>query len=171
MKKNGFLAGLLEVLETVVIVFITVFVLTKFILLPCVVVGSSMESTLLDGDMGYSFIITKKINIKRFDICVIDTEGLSGDKLLVKRVIGLPNDLVEYKNNKLYINGEFVEENFLDDVYTEDLSIKLNDGEYYCLGDNRNISKDSRFYGPFEEERIKSTNYFVLYPFDRFGVK
>ena len=65
-----------------------------------------------------------------------------------------------------------VEEPFLEDnVNTTDLEIKLSENEYYCLGDNRNISRDSRYYGPFSSDIILSTHLFVLYPFKDIGFK
>ena len=81
-------------------------------------------------------------------------------------------DRIAYINNMLFINGEYVEEDFLsDDVYTNDFEITLGENEYFCLGDNRPVSKDSRYYGTFSKEEIKSTHFFVYYPFNRIGVK
>lgn len=129
-----------------------------------------MYPTLHDGDRGFSFIITRNINIERFDICVIDPDNI--DYLLVKRVIGLPGETIEYIDNKLYVNGQYIEEDFLnDDVYTNDFKVTLNENEYYCLGDNRGNSNDSRFYGAFLKEEIKSTKFFIYYPFNDFGVR
>lgn len=129
-----------------------------------------MYPTLQDGDRGFSFIITRNIAINRFDICVIDSK--KADKLIVKRIIGLPNEKVTYKDNKLYINDEYVEETFLgDDVYTEDFEVILGDDEYFCLGDNRSVSRDSRYYGAFNKAEIKSTDFFGYFPFSRIGAK
>ena len=69
------------------------------------------------------------------------------------------------------LSETLITEEFLDDVYTADFSITLNDDEYYCLGDNREISKDSRYYGPFSLKDIKSLGFIVIYPFNEFGVK
>lgn len=128
-----------------------------------------MYPTLHDGDKGFSFIITRNISINRFDICVIDPDDV--DYLLVKRVIGLPNETIEYKDNKLYVNGEYIKEDFLSNAYTYDFKVTLGEDEYYCLGDNRENSNDSRHYGAFSKDEIKSTKFFAYWPFSDFGMK
>ena len=156
-----------DVIDVVLTVLILTFILINFILMPVRVDGESMYNTLIDGDFGYSFVITKNLGIKRFDISIIDVE----DKLLVKRVIGLPNEKVSYYDNKLYINDEYIEEDFLNGAYTDDFEYYVGDNEYFCLGDNRQSSRDSRYYGPFNKDKIKATHIFVVWPFNRLGIK
>lgn len=165
-KKHSFIE---EIVETVVIVVLVCLLLFNFVMIPCQVEGRSMVPTLNENDHCYSFVITKNFGIDRFDICVIEEDET--DKLLVKRVIGLPNETIEYRDNKLFVDGEYIEEDFLSDTSTNDFSITLNNNEYFCMGDNRIVSKDSRFYGPFTKDNIISTNVFVVYPFEHFGVK
>lgn len=167
-KRNSILKDILEVIVSVIVL---TFILLKFVIMPCQVNGTSMVPTLQDGDFAYSFVCTRNIGINRFDICVVDTESVEKEKLLVKRVIGLPNEKLEYRDNKLYINDEYIVESFLNDKFTEDFVIQLKDDQYFCMGDNREVSKDSRFYGPFSKEDIKATKMFVIYPFSRLGVK
>ena len=169
MKKGSFLRDVLEVLIGSVIV---VFVLIKFVLIPCRVDGTSMLKTLYDGDFGYSFVLTKNLGIDRFDIVVVEIDGEDEDKLLVKRVIGMPGETIRYSDNRLYVNDEYMAEEFLNsDAYTEDFEVVLADDEYYCLGDNRGFSRDSRYYGPFYAEQFVASHLFVLYPLSHFGVK
>ena len=169
MKKKSFLRDLLEIAISVAVIS---FILIKFIIMPCQVHGSSMYPTLKDKERAYSFVITKSFGIDRFDICVVEPDLPDEEKLLVKRVIGLPNETVSYKNNQLFINGEYIEETFLgDDVDTEDFNYQLGKDEYFCLGDNREVSKDSRYYGPFTSKQILATNIFVIFPFSEFGVR
>ena len=83
----------------------------------------------------------------------------------------MPNEEVEYKDNVLYINGNKYEEDYIKDAVTEDFKVKLSNNEYYCLGDNRDVSKDSRYYGPFNYEDFKASHVLVLFPFEDFGFK
>ena len=148
---------------------IIVIILVNFVLMPCVVNGTSMFPTYKQGDFGYSFIISKTLGINRFDTVVIKVNNDNNEKLLVKRVIGMPNETIEYKDNKLYINGEYIEESFLKDTNTQDFKEKLGDNEYFCMGDNRSVSRDSRFYGAFNIKQIRSTHLLIIYPFSDFG--
>ena len=72
---------------------------------------------------------------------------------IIKRIIGLPNETIEYNNNQLYVNGKLVEERY-EVKNTEDFTITTKDNEYFVLGDNRAVSKDSRMLGNFNEKDI-----------------
>jgi len=166
MKKKSFL---LETIEFLLSSILIVFLLIKFILMPCVVSGGSMSPILSDGDFGYSFVVTRNLGIKRFDIVVI---RINEEKLLVKRVIGLPGETIAYKNNQLFVNGIQIDEDFLgENVLTQDMEVILSSDEYYCLGDNRQVSRDSRYYGPFKDKEILSSHLFVIYPFKDLGYR
>ena len=167
--------ALIDLVKTVVISFVVVFIITSFLFKPVRVDGSSMYPTLLDNSIGLAGIITKSDGISRFDVVTIYLEDK--DEYLVKRVIGLPNEKVEFIDNVLYIDGNNVDEDFLISkqesdflTYTENFSIQLSDNEYFCMGDNRLNSRDSREYGPFLLSQIKTEGLMILLPFDRFGV-
>ena len=150
----------------IAITVIVFFILTNFVFKISNVKGHSMEDSLHENDRCLSFYYDLN-NIQRFDIVVFN---VSSEKELVKRVIGLPNEEIEYKDNKLYVNGIYIEEEFLDnDAITSDFKVILKDNEYYCLGDNRTNSNDSRFYGPINKDSIVSSHIFRFYPFNRIG--
>ena len=157
-----------EVLPFVIVIAV-VLLFKFFIMTPVQVQGDSMEPTLNEGDILILNKVSYKLHgIKRFSIVVIDNDGTN----LIKRVIGLPGETVKVEDNKLYINGEFVEQDFLDEKQvTEDFEITLEDGYYFVMGDNRNVSLDSRSLGPFPKSKIKGTASFVIFPFNRFGGK
>ena len=83
-------------------------------------------------------------------------------------LIGLPGEKIEYKDNKLYINGEEIEDNFKANE-TADFTAETKENEYFVLGDNRKLSKDSRYLGNFKKENIIGKVDFRFYPFDKFG--
>ena len=156
-----------ELIPYVVIVLVVVLIRT-FIITPVRVNGESMEGTLHDGDI----LLLEKYDTdyERFDVIVAKYNG----EKLVKRVIGLPGDTVEYQNNILYINGEKVDESFTDEK-TEDFSLKqlgydkIPEGYYFIVGDNRDDSLDSRCLGLFKKDNIEGKVIFRIFPFNNFG--
>ncbi len=178
-KKNSAGHEVLSFIMDLVICMAVVLVVTNYVVTPVQVKGSSMYPTLEDSSLGFSDIIGYRISgIKRFDVVVVYLE--EKNEYLVKRVVGLPGETVSYKDGQLYINGEAVDEPFFDEDYKDSYGsafmsdvdpITLGDDEYYCLGDNRPHSSDSRYYGPFKKKDIRSKGIFIYWPFSDFGVK
>ena len=174
-----FLDDILDVLKTVVITSVVCLVIVNWFFMPIQVQGTSMNPQLLNKSLGFASIISKKVSgIQRFDIVVIKVDDNDN---LVKRVIGMPGDNIIYTDDTLIINGEIYTEDFLDPEYvksqltaggqfTKDFEYDVPEGEYFCLGDNRLVSQDSRAYGPFKEEQILAKGIFVIYPFKVFGI-
>lgn len=165
--KKWFKDLLKIVLSSIAIAFLVV----NLLFITVKVDGKSMYGTLKDKDYGISFIFTRNfLGINRFDIVTLKVENFNN--LLVKRVIALPNEIIEYKDNKLYINGTFVEQDFLSkDQLTEDFKYQLAEDEYFVMGDNRVASLDSRSFGPIKKSAIKTSGILILYPLSNFGVK
>lgn len=156
-----------EIKDYIFIILVVVLIRT-FIVTPAIVDGGSMDNTLENGQL---VLINKFIyrfdDINRFDIVVINND-VDSDKI-IKRVIGLPNEIIEYRDNILYINGKKVEAEigFID---TEDFIAKTGENEYFVLGDNRPISKDSRYFGSFKKDKILGRVTIRLFPFSKFGL-
>ena len=169
-KKNWFF----ELLPYIVILLLVIVIKTYFIS-PILVNGESMEPTLKDHDlMILNKFYYRNHEIKRFDIVVIYLE--EENEFLIKRVIGLPGEKIEYKNNKLYVNGKYVKENFkhmkTKDFTTKDISYEeIPDNKYLVLGDNRTNSIDSRILGYINEKDIEGKTSLIIFPFNRIGTK
>ena len=175
--KNGSIQ-VLEFLTDVVIVVGVVLLLQLHVFSLGQVFGRSMESTLIENQrvlvdkMSYRFT-----SPNRFDIVTVKFP--TEKEYWVKRVIGLPGEKIEYHNNQLYVNGVYVEEDFLDSrVVTTDFSTMkffaetdgvIPEGNYLVLGDNRNVSKDSRIVGTIQKKDILGIVRFSLFPLDRIG--
>ena len=164
--------GKYKELISYVIIIVTIILIRTFIATPVIVDGDSMKPNLLNNQV---LILYKlKHDYKRFDI-VVAVHKLNGEKEhLVKRVIGLPHEYVEYKDSKLYINKKEVKEPFID-VETADFALadlgylEIPEGYYFVVGDNRGDSSDSRILGLIPEDEIKGKIVFSVFPFKRFG--
>ena len=149
-----------------IIVIIIVLLIKAFIVTPIRVNGPSMLDTLEDKDIMILDEVSFKFKgLKRFDIVVVNYKN----EKIIKRVVGLPGETVEYKDNKLYINGEEVEEDFSHEVTANVDAIKIPKKHYYVMGDNRVNSTDSRIIGLISINDIKGTVDFRIFPFDKFG--
>jgi signal peptidase I len=154
--------------------FVIAFIIRSFFFTPIVVDGESMNPTLQDKDR---MVVTKIGEPKRFDIVVFHAPDGSN---YIKRVIGLPGDSIEYKNDVLYINGKVYNE-----PYLEKYKKRLNGGtltysftlketavgsdtvpkdSLFVMGDNRRQSNDSRDIGAIPMEKVIGTTNVVYYP-------
>lgn len=150
-----------------IIVLILVILIKKYVVSPIKVNGDSMMKTLHDGDIMILNIVGYRFdNIKRFDIVVVREEK----EFLIKRIIGLPGEKVSYHNNQLYINGKKIKDSY-GQGSTEDFSVKIPKNKYFVLGDNRENSLDSRFFGSFSKKKILGKTNLIVFPFSRIGVK
>ena len=132
-----------------VLIIIAVILIRTFIITPVRVDGASMDQTLEDGQI---LLLYKLANVDYGDIVVLDEE--KEGEIIIKRIIGMPGDTVSIKDNTVYVNGEEVEEDYAYGETSDYEEITLDDDEYFILGDNRPISKDSRYFGPVKEDEI-----------------
>lgn len=170
------------------IVFARVYVFT-----PVTVSGHSMDPTLSDGQR----LISSKISdYDRWDIITTKEPG-DEDRMIVKRIIGMPGDTVKMVNDQLTINGKTYDEPYLKEYkkefsndklqdeysynnafqsqavnaqnFTSDFEFTVPKGEYLVLGDNRLISKDSRMFGLIDEDMIQGKVVFRYWPLNEIG--
>ena len=177
---------LVEWLKAIVIGAIFAIAIRTFIFTPISVQGASMMPTYEDGDRVIVNKIGKAISdFKRFDIVVFKA---TESEDYIKRIIGVPEYYIEYKNDELYINGEKYEE-----PYLEQSKLELNDigdltydftleeitgfynipkGYYFVLGDNRRVSNDSRNpnVGLISTDEILGKASVRFYPMDSIGL-
>ena len=161
-----------------IIIIIAVLLCVQYVVTIQQILGPSMNPTLYEKDAvllnKFSYRIWK---IKRGDIIALN---YNGEKFMVKRVIGLPGEKVEYKDNVLYINGEAFKESYLgSEVKTEDFSVAtLKNSEsdtipedmYLVLGDNRENSQDSRDYGLINKKEIIGKTTIRIWPLNKIGI-
>lgn len=145
-----------------IIIAIGVILFRTYIATPIMVSGDSMEPTLDGSEV---MILNKLSDINRFDIVIF---SYNGDNL-IKRVIAKPGETIEYKNGFLFIDDELVTDNYYDGTVINIDKLTLREDEYYVLGDNRFVSKDSRIIGPVKTEQIMGTTNYIIFPFKEFG--
>ena len=170
-----------EVFEWVmvfVVAGVIAFVVRTFVFVPVMVDGQSMMNTLQDRE----FLIATKYDYllgdpERFDVVICHYPGRMRPGLLgigevqedfVKRLVGLPGETIELRAGELYVNGEFVEQDFARTESVADFGpYTVPEGHYFVMGDNRNNSKDSRstLVGALPREMIRGHVRAVVFPF------
>ncbi|MCR4840976.1 MAG: signal peptidase I [Lachnospiraceae bacterium] len=172
MKKNGsFLVYVLWNVFIILLILVSVFAIVKYFYQPIQVEGSSMEPNLYETDKLLINKVGNKLEYERYDIIVfkpysednlVTKEVDESDALFIKRIIGLPGETVQIMaNGDIFITDKNGKKFLLEDdpakqdyyysgidwvKYDDNMfeSITLKDDEYFVLGDNRDVSKDSR---------------------------
>ena len=170
---------ILDLVIYVAVVALIVYLILHFVGQRTVVNGDSMDNTLKDGQS----LIMDKISYrfhdpKRFDIVIFPGPEENGESpYFIKRVIGLPGETVQILDGKVYIDGEKLES----DVYgiTDTIEypgiaedpLTLGEDEYFCMGDNRPVSYDSRYaeVGPVTRGEFIGKVWIRIWPFSKFG--
>ena len=176
-KKKGLSENAKEWIKDILIAIVVAFLVLQFIK-PTIVQEHSMENTLEPND--YLFISKQSYTLfgqpQRGDIIVFHsalTMSDGSEKLLVKRIIALPGDTIAITDGVVYINGEPQDEPYTKDGYTktEMSEVTVPEGQLFCMGDNRQNSRDSRdpLIGFVDEDDVLGKAVFRLFPFSRFG--
>ncbi|NLC37647.1 MAG: signal peptidase I [Clostridia bacterium] len=134
--------------------------------------SASMIPTLaIDDRVFVDKIIFKYEGLERKDIIVFAPPAEArAENDYIKKVIGLPGDVVEIKEGLLYINGKYFAEDYLQEAMEGNFGpVQVPEGSLFVLGDNRNYSSDSRDWGFVPLENVKGKAVVRVYPFHRFG--
>lgn len=170
-------------IKVIAVGLVLAFLMRNFIFSPYVVKGESMLPNLQEENKLVVNKLSHYRGYERFDIIVFHAPDQ--DARYVKRIIGLPGDTVEMKNDVLYVNGKAYQEPYLKSLkekheyghlFTGDFTLeeltgydKVPKGYVFVLGDNRTVSKDSRDFGLLAEDQIIGKAVWRLWPFGEAG--
>lgn len=175
-KKSNAKGFLFDLVFYAILVFVCIYILPNFVLQRTIVDGTSMMDTLNDADHLFVEKLSYRFDaLKRFDIIVFYPYGRENEDYYIKRIIGLPGETIQIIGSDIYINGEILEEDYGKDPIVDPgraaEPIILGEDEYFVLGDNRSISKDSRSeeVGNVHKEDIGGRAIFRIKPLSRFG--
>ena len=139
-----------------------------------IVQGPSMEPTFMENQ----FLIVSRVNyllgqLEQGDVIVFHYPGNPDDDY-IKRVIGLPRDVVEIRDTLVYVNGQQLNEPYINETcrpaQCQDRTWELSDDEYFVMGDNRNRSSDSREFGPIQQQYIVGEVLIRYWPPSDWGI-
>ena len=150
-----------------------IFFVSQYVVVRYVVNGESMEPNLQTGEQ--VLVVTKRLAYlfsepKRGDIIVFHPPRNVSGEPFIKRVIGIPGDVVEIRNGRVYINGKLLPENGR--VYRDHCDygpVVVPPGKYFVLGDNRPHSIDSPEIGFVDEDAIVGKAWLCIWPPSRWG--
>ena len=154
---------------TYVIIIAIIILIRIYVLTTAEVVGPSMDPNLHNREILLVDQISHKkyLQYKRFDIIVIE---YSNPRFIIKRIVGLPGEKIEFIHNQLYINDKIINQVFATEGKTEDFSLQdlkyniIPAEMYFVLGDNRENSKDSREIGLISKNKIVGRPLLVIWP-------
>ena len=161
-----------ESLQSLVVAVIIALIIRTFIFQPFYIPSSSMEPTLVPGDR----IIVSKLNYffdapNRGDVIVF-RYPLDPSKDYVKRIVAMGGETVELRSNRVLINDKAIAQDYLpEDIRFGDFGpLEVPEGSYFVLGDNRNNSQDSRYWGTLDKDYLIGEAVLIFWPLTRSGI-
>jgi signal peptidase I len=168
-KKSGRWAFILETLQTIVLAglfYLAISLATARV----VVEGPSMRPTLISGEWIVVSRLTYKLGSpRRGDVIVFlpPTNAQTDD--LIKRVIGLPGETVEIRAGSVWIDGKALDESYAVGPTVPDNRWQLGAGQLFVMGDNRQLSLDSRSFGPISQRNVVGKAWVIYWPPEEWG--
>ena len=167
--RHNFIKSLWSTVSSLIVVAAIAIIISTMILPVLKVTGTSMNPTLNNDEV---LLCNKLSDPKRGDIIAF----YYNNKVLIKRVIGLPGDVIDIsEDGTVYVNGEVLDEPYVNELAFGECDIALPyqtpESRYFVCGDNRSISIDSRStsIGCIAEENIIGIVFLRIYPFGSFG--
>jgi signal peptidase I len=158
-----------DYMRTALIFIVLVLLIYYLVVQVFIVKGVSMDPNFADGEL----ILVNRISYyfstpARGDSIVFIFPGTRSDKY-IKRIIGLPGERIKIANDEIRINGRKLTEDYIPKDFKTygDIDYQIRDNEYYVLGDNRELSNDSRIWGPLERGQIIGRAQMILTPLDK----
>lgn len=176
IKRLG--AFFLDTLEVIVFAIGIFFFIYLLIMRPHKIDGESMMPNFNNGE----YLLTEKVtyyfrNPERGDVVVFTPPVTDLDEY-IKRVIAVPGETIMVKGGHIYINGNLLNESYIADTVpttggsflTEGQVYKVPDGEFFVMGDNRQNSSDSRYWGPITKKEISGRAWIIYWPVNLVGI-
>jgi len=168
-KSSGFLRFTTDILETLILAVFLFFIINA-LSARIRVDGSSMEPTLHTGE----FVIVDKISYevgapRRGDVIVFHYPR-NPEKEYIKRVIGLPGDVVDIANGRVYVNGQVLHEPYIAAAPTYPGNWTVKENALFVLGDNRNNSDDSHRWGTVPVDYVIGKAVLIYWPPEQWGL-
>lgn len=172
------LRNALEWVAVIVGAVVIALLVRNFVVQSFQIPSGSMHSTLIEGDRVLVNRLSYRLHdINRGDVIVFSRPesapaGPGEPEDLIKRVIALPGETIEARDGKVYVDGEAINEPYLDSGTTTtnlDEPVKVPEGEVFVMGDNRGNSSDSRFIGTIPEDSVVGRAFAIIWPLSRFS--
>lgn len=169
-NKKTFARSFWELLRFAVLALAIVIPIRLFIAQPFIVSGSSMYPTFENGDYLIVDELSYRLGEPERDDVVIFRYPKDTKKFFIKRIIGLPNETVEVKDgwvtifNDEYKEGLRLEEPYIKNTTNYNTRAKLGSDEFFVMGDNRNASSDSRYWGTVKRKLLVGKAFLRLWP-------
>jgi len=166
---KSIIRNLVEMIKTIATVLVLAFVIKTFLVQTFIIDGSSMEPSFHQDE----YLLVDKLSYRfnqpnRGDIVILIPPD-DRNKDYIKRIIGLPGDLIKIDGHSISINNKKIDEKYIRESLANSqvnyyLEKKLTDDEYFVMGDNRDNSKDSRSFGAIHKSDIVGRTFLVILP-------